>query len=180
MSKKIFFSEILLYIILAFGIVGTILSLMPLISQSDALDDKIAFVGEVISGIMEIVLISLIAYKVCKEGLKKPSYGLLVAYVFTYTLSIIISFVSEDLSVIFNVINLILFIVVGFAFLMGEGTKKIGIWLLLSIVGMILLLVFRNAEATHKETIVITGLMYIIPYYYYLFYCVKFLAFNPE
>ena len=125
MSKKVFFSEILLYIILAFGVVGTILSLMPLISQSDALDDKIAFVGEVISGTMEIILISLIAYKVCEEGLKKPSYGLLVAYVFTYTLSIIISFVSEDLSVIFNIINLILFIVVGFAFLMGEGTKKL-------------------------------------------------------
>ena len=45
---------------------------------------------------------------------------------------------------------------------------------------MVLLLVFRNADATDKETIVITGLIYIVPYYYYLFYCVKFLAFNAE
>lgn len=173
-AKKVFFPTVPIHIVVILGILGFGAGLLNVFYEGSA-EEKISFFGNLVYAISEIILISLIAYKLNKEEIKKPSYVLLASYAVLLGMAAIISLVSEEISLIFDIINIILSIIVGFAFISGENTKKIGVWLLISVVGGILGLVLLGTGHVHSPNKVIIAL-FILPTAVYLSSCMKYLT----
>ena len=178
MSEKIFFPYVPLYIVAILGLVGAAAIMLPIFFEGEV-EENLSVYGNLMYAVAEIILVSLIAFKVYKENLKKPSYVLLASYAVLLGVAAIISLLSDEISLIFDIINIILSIFVGFSFVSGENTKKIGLWLLLSIVGGILFLVAVGYGYADTPNKVIIGI-FLIPIWLYLSNCVKYLTTKDE
>ena len=174
MSEKVFFPTVPIYLVVVLGIFGAAAGFFNVLYEESAAE-KISFFGNLVYTVSEIILISLIAYKLNKEEIKKPSYVLIASYAVLLGLAAIISLMSEEISLIFDIINIILSIIVGYAFISGENTKKIGIWLLITVVGGIIGLVFIGTGHTVSHNKLIIALL-LLPTGVYLSSCMKYLT----
>lgn len=179
-ESSIQFSPKLLNIVWYIGIIGAVLSVIPFVFTID--DgfpfEEVAGIGEKLAIISEIIFISLITYKIYKDGITKPSYKLLIVYSGVMFLDFFVSLFSEDLGSVISLISLILSIVTGIFLLMNPLTKKIGIWLLICMASGILLLAITgdDFENTQKWVGIALAAIYCGPYAKYLESCQKFLC----
>lgn len=176
------FSSIMLSVLTYVGIIGAVAMVMPLAlkTDSDFPDEIVIGIGSTIADVVEMIFMGLLAYKINKEGLSKPSHILIATYAVLTALAVVVDFGSEDLGLILSVVNMILSVVVGFVCLSAPQTKKIGLWLLLSMVGAILLMVFADPDNTNKTIAKFYALLYVIPFGCYLEKCKKFLSGEEE
>ena len=176
------FSSKMLSVLAYVGIIGAVAMVMPLAlkTDSDFPSETVSSIGSTVADVVEMIFMGLLAYKINKEGLSKPSYILIAAYAVLTALVIIVVFGSEDMGLILSMVNIILSVVVGFVCLSAPQTMKIGLWLLLSMVGVILLMAFADPDNTNKGMAKLYALLYVIPFGYYLEKCKTFLSGEDE
>ncbi|MCH5231452.1 MAG: hypothetical protein J1F43_06620 [Muribaculaceae bacterium] len=164
------------------GAIGAVAMVMPLVLKTDSSfpSETVTSIGSTVADVVEMIFMGLLAYKINKEGLSKPSHILLATYAVLTALAIIVDFGSEDMGLILSIVNIILSVVVGFVCLSAPQTKKIGLWLLLSMVGVILLMVFADPDNTNKNMARLYAALYVIPFAYYLEKCKTFLSGDEE
>ena len=160
------------------GIISSLLNILVLFIEMDELPiDTISMVAGMISSVAEAVFISLIAYKIKEEDLTKPSFILLFSYATLTVLCEIVSFGSEEMGFILEVINIILMIVVGFALVKEKITRKIGIGMLLTVVSAIIMISFIDDIANSEKFLMrILLLTFIAPVIYFYESCKDFLS----
>lgn len=173
-----------LNVFLYLGIIGAFFGIFPYL-YTDKIGlpiDAISAIGEFVSTLAEVVFISLIAYKLYKDGVTKPSYLYPACYAGLLVFDEIVSLISEEVGAITYILVLIGGIGLGIVFLTGASTKKIGMWTLLSLAGAILMLaIIRNGfESTNKGALIGICLIYLYPYARYLDSCQKFLSEQQE
>ena len=160
------------------GIVSFLLIILTLFIDIDELPtDTISLVAGSISSLTEAVFIALVAYKIKTEELLKPSYILLFSYAALSVLSEIVSFGSEEIGFIIEVINIILMIIVGFALVKENITRKIGIGMLLTVVSVIIIVSFMDDLANSDKFLLrILLFVFIAPVIYFYESCKDFLS----
>lgn len=177
-SKKITFPSKALTFGGGVGIVSFFLIILTLFIDIDEVPtDTISLVAGSISSLTEAVFIALVAYKIKSEELLKPSYILLFSYAALSVLSEIVSFGSEEMGFIIEVINIILMIVVGFALVKENITRKIGIGMLLTVVSAIIMVSFIDDLANSDKYLMrILLFVFIAPVIYFYESCKDFLS----
>lgn len=183
-NSGVTFPSKILNVFLYLGIVGALFSFLPYVyAKYKGLPVEVfTTIGETMSTIAEVVFISLIAYKLYKDGTTKPSYLYLACYVGIMGLDTIVTLISEDVGLVTSCIVIIVGIGLAIVFLTGASTKKIGIWLLLTFAGLIIMLaiVSEEFEFTNKWAVLGICLIYIYPYGKFLECCQKFLSKEQE
>ena len=180
LETNLHFSPKLLNVIWYVGLIGSVLLILPYVFSvdNDFPVETLSAFGEKLTVLAEIIFISMMAYKIYKDGIVKPSYMLLVGYAGMQILDLLVNLISEEIGFITSMISLFINVVVGIAFLMSPLTKKIGFWLLLSMAGAILLLAILSEGFENNNKWVGIGLsaIYCYPYIKYLEGCQKFLT----
>lgn len=183
-SSQITYSSKLLSVLIYAGLIGAVMLLLPLLVEiEDLAGETISDIGNFITDVIEFVFISLIAYKINKEGIPKPSSTLLMFYLGIYALTMIVELISEDMGEVLSYIDIVMGIVIGFVFMLSPNTKKIGIWFFLSIAGLIIVMAVVSNDGIdyqHKGILKLLLALYILPYCKYLEECKKFLTNKNE
>lgn len=182
-ESNVQFSPKLLNIVGYIGLIGAVLLVLPLVFtiENDFPIDTVSNIGDKMTSIAEIVFISLISYKIYKDRITKPSYMLLACFAGIIGLDFIVTLISEEIGIITSIIYILGSIGVGFIFIMSQNTKKLGIWLLLSMAGDIILLAITSNdefENSQKWVGIALAAIYCYPYSKYLESCQKFLNGN--
>lgn len=182
-ESKVQFSTKWLNIVWYIGMIGAVLSVLPLVFtiENGFPTDTVSNIGDKMTSIAEIVFISLISYKIYKDGIVKPSYILLASFAGLIGLDFIVTLISEEIGFITFIIYILGSIGTGFIFIMSQNTKKIGVWLLLSMAGSVILLAITSNdefENSQKWVGIALAAIYCYPYAKYLESCQKFLNGN--
>lgn len=179
-TSNVQFSDKLLNVIFYVGIIGAIATVLPFVFT---IDNDFPFwtvlqIGEIMTSIAEIVFISLISYKIYKDGISKPPYVLLACFAGIIVLDFLVELISDEIGTITNFIYIISSVGAGIILLMSKNTNKIGMWLLLSLAGFIILfaIIFDEFENTNKWIGIALAAIYCYPYSKYLESCQKFLV----
>lgn len=177
-SKEITFPSKVLTFGAVVGIISFLLIILTLFIDIDELPtDTIGLVAGSVSSLTEAVFIALVAYKIKMEELLKPSYILLFSYAALSLLGEIGSFGSEEMGFIIEIINIILMIVVGFALVKENITRKIGLGMLLTVVSAIIIVSFIDEIAnSDKYLMKILLFVFIAPVIYFYESCKDFLS----
>lgn len=175
------FSAKILNVVWYIGFFGALLSILPLVFtiDNDFPMEAVSSIGDVMTSIAEIVFISLISYKIYKDGITKPPYALLASFAGVIALDFIVTLISDEIGEITTIIYIIFTVGAGLIFFISQDTKKIGMWLLLSIAGSIILLaIVSNDDFENKQKWIGMALaaIYCYPYAKYLESCQKFLV----
>lgn len=182
-ESNVQFSTKLLNVVWYIGLIGAGLSVLPFVFtiENGFPTDTVSIIGDKMTSIAEIVFISLISYKIYKDGIAKPSYILLACFAGLIGLDFIVTLISEEIGFITLIIYILSSVGAGLIFLMAKDTKKIGMWLLLSLAGSIILLAIVSDdefENTQKWVGIALAAIYCCPYAKYLESCQKFLNGN--
>ena len=174
------FSKSWLNVLLYIGLIGAVMTVMPVALTIDngLPSESIITIGDVLATVAEIVFISLLAFKFRNDGIEKPSYALLACYAGVLTFALLVGFLNEEIGFIMSIISIIFSIVIGIVLIISPCTKKIGMWLLLSMAGFILLLaiVLDDFENSNKLVGRFLALLYVYPFAKYMESCLKFLT----
>lgn len=175
------FSKKLLNIAVYIGIIGAVLSVMSFVFTIDNgfPVETVSNIGDKMTSLAEIVFISLISYKIYKDGIAKPSYALLACFAGVIALDFIVGLISEEVGLVTSIIYLISSVGAGVILFMAKDTKKIGLWSLLSVAGSIILLAVvtnDDFENSQKAVAIALAALYCYPYAKYLESCQKFLV----
>lgn len=174
------FSKSWINILLYTGIIGAVISILPLVLpiDNDLSSESILDIGDTLTTVAEIGFISLLAFKFRNDGIERPSYMLLSCYAGVLTFALLVGFLNEDIGFIMGIISIIFSIVIGIILITVPYTKKIGMWLLLSMAGFILLLaiVLDDFENSQKVVGIILAMLYVYPFAKYMESFQKLLA----
>ena len=179
--SKVQFSGKLLNVLCYVGIIGAVFSVLPFVFTLDNgfPVDTVAIIGDKLTSIAEIVFISLISYKIYKDEIAKPSYILLACFAGVIALDFIVNLISEEMGFMTSIIYIICSVGAGLIFLMAQDTKKIGMWLLLSMAGSIILFAIvlnDEFENTQKWIGIALAALYCYPFFKFLESCQKLLV----
>ena len=180
-ESNVQFSAKLLNIVFYIGMIGALLLVLPYVftKNNDFPVETMSDIGDSLTLIVELIFISLISYKLYKDGITKPSYPLLACYAGLMGLDFIVNLISQETGFIIAIIDVICAVGVGIMLLMAQDTRKIGMWLLLSMAGYIILfsIVFNeDFENTQKWVAIGLAAIYCYPFAKYLESCQKFLT----
>lgn len=173
------FSRSWLNVLLYMGLIGAVMTILPVVLTIDngLPSESIIAIGDFLTTVAEIGFISLIAFKLYKDGVNKPSYVLLICYAGVMALDMLVEFLSEEIGFVMSIITIIFSVIMGFILLLAPTTKKIGVWLLLSLAGIIILLsiVSDDFENSNKLFGILLTMLYLFPFTKYMESCQKFL-----
>ncbi|MCH5219433.1 MAG: hypothetical protein J1F20_02595 [Muribaculaceae bacterium] len=164
------------------GLIGVLMTIITYVISNnyDFSTESIEVIGDILATIAEIGFISLIAYKIRKDGIKKPSYQFLACYAGILAINLLVGFINEEVGFLTSFITLIFSVVIGIIFIQAPSTKKIGMWLLLTLAAAILVIAIipDSFELSEKSFFRILLILYAYPYGKYLESCQKYLSGN--
>lgn len=180
-TKITFPSKILKPLVYIAGI-AEVISLLPYFNI-DSIDffDSIAPIGDIVATLIEVLLISLVAYKIYKEDLP-ISYKHIIAYAAVSFITISSPLFSGVFELTMVFLLLILSIVVGINFIKFEPTRNIGLFQIANIICIFLLVIFSEElfSVSDKGILKILILATAAPFVMYLGSCYDFLCENKE